>query len=190
MWAFLYQALTLKQTPRIGWVQRGVVQAESVAAHSYGVALIALALADSRPEWVWDRPKLLTLALLHDLPEAITSDLPAPIKQFLPRIDGESAKTIAERAALAVLTEGLSFGREWQKAWEELVTNQSAEAQLIHDADKLDLYLQAYRYEQETGNQRLDEFWRTKPTFHYPFCQELYEALYTTLETKCTLKKN
>ena len=42
----LLDAHRLKRTPRTGWVMRGVPDAESVADHSYGVAFIALLLAE------------------------------------------------------------------------------------------------------------------------------------------------
>ena len=35
----------LKRTARTGWAQRGVPNAENVAAHSFGVVFVALVLA-------------------------------------------------------------------------------------------------------------------------------------------------
>ena len=37
----------LKRTARTGWVQRGVPNAENVAAHSFGVVFVALVLAQA-----------------------------------------------------------------------------------------------------------------------------------------------
>jgi len=62
----LRAANRLKLVPRTGWLLRGVQPAESVADHTYGVALTALLLADLIAELV-DRERLLILALLHDL---------------------------------------------------------------------------------------------------------------------------
>ena len=45
---FLAELMRLKSTPRIGWLLRGVRDVESVAAHSFGVAVIAMLLADAR----------------------------------------------------------------------------------------------------------------------------------------------
>ncbi len=44
------QGNQLKNTVRTGWVQRGVPEAESVAAHSYGVTFITLILAHNLDE--------------------------------------------------------------------------------------------------------------------------------------------
>ena len=42
----LLESATLKRMPRTGWGMRGVAPVESVAEHSFGVGLVALALAD------------------------------------------------------------------------------------------------------------------------------------------------
>ena len=42
--ALLLDVLGLKALDRTGWVRRGVQSAESVAAHSWGVAWLVLAL--------------------------------------------------------------------------------------------------------------------------------------------------
>ncbi|HEY9283293.1 MAG TPA: HD domain-containing protein, partial [Pyrinomonadaceae bacterium] len=67
----------LKRLDRTGWVLRGLAPgAESVAAHSYGVAVAAMLLADLvRARGVeLDVERVLRLALLHDLAEARTGD--------------------------------------------------------------------------------------------------------------------
>src|SRR5262245_57028480 len=76
---FLHRAGRLKATPRTGWIDRGVPvgEAESVADHSFRVALLAwlaahLAAADDP---ALDVDRVLALALIHDLAEALTGDL-------------------------------------------------------------------------------------------------------------------
>ena len=70
-------AQRLKRVPRTGWLLRGVPhgEGESVAAHSHGMALVALALAETLPQPL-DRGRLLAMCLLHDLAEAILGDWP------------------------------------------------------------------------------------------------------------------
>jgi 5'-deoxynucleotidase YfbR-like HD superfamily hydrolase len=58
-----------------------------------------------------------------------------------------------------------------------LKEGRTVEARLVHDADKIDLYLQALVYEQQSGNRRLEEFWQKPAAFHFPQAQALYEAL-------------
>ncbi|MCA9944767.1 MAG: HD domain-containing protein, partial [Anaerolineales bacterium] len=73
----------LKRTPRTGWVQRGVPNAENVAAHSFGVVFAAMVLAQVVEEEL-DLGRLLAIAALHDLPEALTTDIPTPAWRYLP----------------------------------------------------------------------------------------------------------
>ncbi len=71
-------AAKLKSVPRTGWLDRGVepVQVESVADHSFGVALLAWACAlQRRAEGAAiDPERVLKLAIIHDLAEAETGD--------------------------------------------------------------------------------------------------------------------
>ncbi|MCA9779191.1 MAG: HD domain-containing protein, partial [Candidatus Eremiobacteraeota bacterium] len=63
----LRHLLRLKTVSRQGWTRHPIPQAavESVADHSYGVALLALLMCP--PEL--NRSRVLELALLHDLAE-------------------------------------------------------------------------------------------------------------------------
>jgi 5'-deoxynucleotidase YfbR-like HD superfamily hydrolase len=61
--------------------------------------------------------------------------------------------------------------------WEELQVNETAEAHLIHDADKVDLFLQALIYEEQTGNQHLQEFWDIPAEFYFPQSKAIYDQL-------------
>jgi putative hydrolase of HD superfamily len=162
----------LKRTARTGWAQRGIANPEDVAAHSYGVAFTALALA----ELVAPRPDLaavLVMALLHDLPEGLTSDIPTPAWRYLPR----SEKKGAERRALEDIVAGAPFAPGFLRWWDELVANETVEARLVHDADKLDQVLQAFVYERQTGNRQLAEFWTNPHVFHTAEAQAVYDEL-------------
>ena len=68
-------------------------------------------------------------------------------------------------------------GRRLLAWWEELLANETAEAQLVHDADKLDQFLQAYIYERQTGTRALQEFWLIAHRYYYPQAQALYDEL-------------
>jgi putative hydrolase of HD superfamily len=164
----------LKRTVRTGWVQRGIVNAESVAAHSYGVIFVVMVLAESI-DMPMDVGKALAMAALHDLPEGLTSDIPTPAWQLLP----SGVKAGAEREAMGVILSRAPFASRLMDLWEELIAGETAEAKLVHDADKLDMFLQAIVYEGQTGNQRLDEFWHKPRLFHFPEAQAIYDELRT-----------
>src|SRR2546428_11702018 len=72
----------LKLEPRRGWKEKlRLSHVESVADHSYGVAMLCLFQAWSRGGY--DLERLLKLALIHDLDEAITGDLTPEDKRRL-----------------------------------------------------------------------------------------------------------
>jgi putative hydrolase of HD superfamily len=162
----------LKRTARTGWVQRGVSNAESVAAHSYGVVYTALVLVQLVAEPV-DVPRVLAMAALHDLPEALTTDIPTPAWRYLP----DGVKTAVERRAMQEMLANTPVAPQWMALWEELHASQTAEARLVHDADKLEMYLQAVMYEMQQGNRQLAEFWSTPHTFYFPQTQAIYDVL-------------
>ncbi|MCB9007440.1 MAG: HD family hydrolase [Ardenticatenaceae bacterium] len=162
----------LKRTPRTGWVQRGVPNAENVAAHSFGVVFAAMVLAQVVEEEL-DLGRLLAIAALHDLPEALTTDIPTPAWRYLP----PGIKTAVERGAMQEMLSETEFAPAFMELWEELHAAQTPEAKLVHDADKLDMFLQAMVYEKQTGNQQLEEFWERPYTFHSPQAQAIYDSL-------------
>lgn len=144
-------AVVLKFTPRTGWLQRGVAQPESVAEHSYGVALLALLVADQTGRL--DRGKLLAIALLHDLAEAMLGDLPASARRLL----GAEAKHAAERRAMEELLAALPQS-DYLALWDEYARGVSPEARLVKGLDRIEMLVQALAYER-AGSRALDEFW-------------------------------
>jgi len=162
----------LKRTARAGWGQRGVAAPENVAAHSYGVVFAALLLAEIVMEPL-DLAAVLAMAALHDLPEGLTTDIPAPAWRFLPA----GAKAAAELQAMEQIVGDAPPASRLLNWWEQLRENETPEARLVHDADKIDTYLQAYVYERQTGNRQLVEFWARPHRFYYPQAQALYDLL-------------
>ncbi|HPF71874.1 MAG TPA: HD domain-containing protein [Candidatus Krumholzibacteria bacterium] len=164
----------LKTTPRTGWVQRGIPRAESVADHSHGVALAALLLCDLVDGPV-DRALVLTMAILHDLPEAVTGDLSLGASRLLP----PGAKAAGEAAAMAELGAGLPLFGGWRAAWERFEAQDSIEAEIVRDADRIDLLSQALVYERTVGTRELEEFWTFAPvsSFRLAASRALVEAL-------------
>ena len=85
------QIVALKLLPRVGWLQRGIANAESVAEHSFGLA--ALALIFTAADDSVDRERVLAMALVHDVAEALIGDLPFSARRLI----GEAVKRDAER---------------------------------------------------------------------------------------------
>lgn len=154
---FLTELMRLKALPRTGWLLRGVREVESIADHGFGVAWIAMLLADravavGMPVSV---EKVLRFALLHDLSEARTGDLPSTIKPYFP---GTTLQQTDEQVTRDILQPLGESGVEYLALWHEYEQRASLEARLVKAADKLDLLCQAREYE-KGGAQNLAEFW-------------------------------
>jgi putative hydrolase of HD superfamily len=162
----------LKRTIRSGWGQRGVPEVENVAAHSYGTAFIALVMVELIKQPM-NLKNVLFMSLLHDLPEGITTDIPAPAWRLFPT----GVKSDVENTAMQKIFGDLPFKKDFLSYWDELQKGETAEARLVHDCDKLDMYLQALMYELETGNQKLGEFWRLEYEFEFKEAQALFDEL-------------
>ena len=135
----LLRFMELKDVQRAGWVRAGVQSPESVAAHSWGMAVLALKLC---PEGL-DLTEVLKLCLVHDLPEVIVGDLTP--------YDDTSTKAADERTAMETLAP------EWVELFDAYEGQTTAEARFVKSLDKLDMGLQALIYQQTQGV-NLDEF--------------------------------
>jgi putative hydrolase of HD superfamily len=143
---FIAKAGRLKRLPRTGWVESDVPDPESVADHSFRVALIAMILSDAQK---LDTLKTVRMALLHDLAEAETGDLTPSQKEA----DIEGFKH-AEDAAMVRLLDKLpeAIRGAYRAAWREFSDASTEEARLVRDADKLEMVMQASEYQQEMGD--------------------------------------
>lgn len=181
---FLSELIRLKAVPRLGWLLRGVRDVESVADHSFGVAFVAMLLADlaQRQGLEPNVEKVLRMALLHDLTEARTGDLPNTGKQYF---DKGALHAADERAADAILSGLGAIGEEYFLLWQEYEERTSLEARIVKAADKLDLLLQAREYE-KGGAQTLQEFWQNSET---DFSSLKLDELITDLVTELTASR-
>jgi putative hydrolases of HD superfamily len=150
--ALYTQIATLKLLPRTGWLQRG--DAESVLGHTLDIGHAALALLIGDTIDGLDRGKLLMIAMLHDLAEALLSDLPASAKRFI----GADHKHAAERSALEEMLARLPNRAEYLVLWDEYTRGCSREARLVKGIDRIEMLTQALAYER-AGSRTLGEFW-------------------------------
>ncbi len=145
---FWSHALRLKNEPRRGWLQTlHVRKIESVADHSFGVAILGLFEAERRG---YDVGHVLRLALVHDLEEAITGDLTPGDKKRLTSKEVSRRKKRARHQILAALPGKQKTGLE--RAWSELQAGRTKEARLVKDLDKLEMALQASDYASKGAN--------------------------------------
>ncbi|MFN0086884.1 MAG: HD domain-containing protein [Blastocatellia bacterium] len=156
---FLTELMRLKSVPRIGWLLRGVRDVESVASHTYGVAVIAMLLADRARErgMKVDVERVLRMALMHDLTEARTGDLPSTIKKYFGKKNVKDADDMIAGEMFAALG---PLGESYRELWLEYEHRECLESKLVKAADKFDLLLQSIEYEKGGANS-LQEFWES-----------------------------
>ena len=136
---FLLRALALKDRPRRGWYRAGLARPESVADHSWGIALLAATLCPPS----LDRARVLELAILHDVCEVAVGDLVPG------EYESRAAKLGLEREGLLELLAGSPepLRARVLGAFDEMAAEQTAEARFVHELDKLEMALQAKRYQ-------------------------------------------
>ena len=78
LFAFFERLKTMSSIQRFGTLP--MIQSESVAAHSFNVAILSLLIADYDEDLKIDHALLMRKALFHDFEETILSDIPNPIK--------------------------------------------------------------------------------------------------------------
>jgi putative hydrolase of HD superfamily len=126
----LFEARMLRHIPRSGFQFLGAGR-ESVAEHVYSTTFIAYTMAQMHPEL--DRLKLMSMCLVHDLPEARIGDLNSVQKAYV---------SADEQKAVADALDGVAFADELRSLLEEYASGSSPEAQLARDADQISLIIE------------------------------------------------
>lgn len=132
--AFLRHAERLKTVTRTAWTSAG--KQESTAEHTWRLCLFALSLRPWFPEL--DFGRVLGIAIVHDLGEAIGGDISAVAQVGVP------PKVEQERRDLLQLLEPAPAPAQKQivALWEEYNAATSPEAKFVKAVDKLETILQ------------------------------------------------
>jgi len=147
---FLKMAGRLKRTPRAGWVEVGIRQPESVADHTFRTSILCMIYADIEDI---NHLKLLRMALIHDLPEAIIGDL-TPSKKTKESKEKEDA---AMSQILDLLPK--KQREKYMTVWNEYQEEKTREAKAVRQLEKLEMALQAKEYEKaKSTSQSLKRF--------------------------------
>ena len=146
---FFHLAGKLKLEKRRGWLDRGVRDCESVADHSFRLALMSLVFAERQK---LDAGRALKLAIVHDLPEAICGDIAVRVKEEMQKVPNNEKKRLEENALkqeMELLP--LDVAREVKALWKEYEARETKEAKLVYELDRLEAIFQAVEYE-KAGN--------------------------------------
>lgn len=158
------EIMQLKALARAGWVRVGIENPESVAAHSWGLAMLCLEWAPKSTKTL-NLQRVLQIALIHDVPEIISGDI-TPHDGITPlqkrHLEQEAAKKI--------------FPQHLYELWQEYLENQTPEAHFVHQMDKIEMAIQAiaYREEQHT-TEFIDSARRKLDTEHMHILDQILE---------------
>lgn len=183
MLPFLIELQRLKRLDRTGFTLRGLPNGtESVAAHSFGVAVTAMTFADelqSRGVSV-NLERLLRMALLHDWAETRVGDMPKTATSYF----GVEVRKRAETAAFAdVVSKAGGANSLYRELYDDYEQRRSLEARLVKAADVIDLLVQVLALER-AGARGLEEFWEVVEAgdFHLEGpAQEILRELFAAL---------
>ena len=169
---FFKTAANLKNIPRQGWIDKlSINNSESVAEHSYSMAIIGMVISDLEN---YDSEKILKMILLHDLAESRIGDL-------TPGQLNKERKAVMENNAFCQITDELpdAIKSQYLKIWTEYQEDASPESKLVHQMDKLEMALQAKSY-QNNGHdpKRLESFFESaKAGITNPKLKEIFAEI-------------
>ena len=129
----------MKKIPRQGWIDKlSVNHPESVADHVFSMAIMGMIFSDLENQ---DTEKILKIILLHDLAESIMGDM-------TPDQISKEEKIVLENKTMKNILKNLppSIQKQYGLLWEEYQSNNSKEAKIVHQLDKLEMALQAKIY--------------------------------------------
>jgi putative hydrolase of HD superfamily len=154
----------LKETKRTGWINRKIPNAESVADHCFRMAIIAMLLAKKAKV---NQNRAVKMAIVHDLAEAITGDIPRDrIDDYgnsvgiKPNYSDKQKHEAEEKALLEMVKlldkknskEIISLGKEYKQRKTKLSC-------FVKELDRLELMLQALEYKKQfPENKTIDDF--------------------------------
>jgi len=132
--AFFQETERMKTQRRVAWLSDGTK--ESVAEHSWRLALMAMCLAPMEPGL--DVCRVIKLSLVHDLGEADEGDVSAAEEEDRER------KLEREKCCLLRLTKELpeQTAEEILALWQEYCGGNTAESRFVRGLDKLETIFQ------------------------------------------------
>ncbi|ERL92693.1 5'-deoxynucleotidase HDDC2 [Dendroctonus ponderosae] len=168
---FLEFVNDLKHLPRRGWIFSKIKDHETISGHMYAMALMTFLLGNDSK---LDRIKCLQLSLVHDLAEAVVTDLtphdnvPEDVKH---QLEDEAMKKITSHIG--------SAGSQIYDLYKEYESKATPEAKFVKDLDRFDLLFTAANYEKRDNHpQKCQEYFDAlNGKFEHPFIKKLVDTL-------------
>lgn len=147
---FLLEVGALKSLPRMGWLDAGIKDPETIAGHSMRAAIIAWVLCETEKA---DSARTVKMALLHDIHETRSGDTTTVTKIYLTNYREAEARAIVD------ISKNLppKAANEYRGLMVEFLRCRTIEAKVARDADKLEQLLQAKEYS-DIGYRTVEEW--------------------------------
>ncbi len=161
---FFIEIGKLKRQKRKGWVLRGVKDPETIAAHTFRVAILAWFLGEQKKLNI---NKILKISLIHDLCEVYAGDT-TPYDELLPKDKKRWKEIISkwprlskvekekiflkkykkENRALAklIFKLPLSLKKEIKNLWKDYEKGLTPEGRFVRQVDRIENLIQALEY--------------------------------------------
>jgi len=155
---FLSEIGKLKDVDRTGWKIYKVRDPESVADHSFRIAIMAMLYSKNLG---LDEDKCVKMSLVHDLEEVYTGDIATRADEKNQAVNNTKKEKI-ERSAFDKLMKLLDDKEEIAELWQEYHECKTPEAKWVNDLDKVEMVLQALDYKKgKRTKEDLEEFFQT-----------------------------
>ena len=169
---FFKIAANLKKINRQGWIDKLTLDnPESVADHSYSMAVMSMVISDLEN---YDTEKILKMVLLHDLTESKIGD-------YTPEQISNEKKNKLENNAFDEIIKNLPdlIKSQYLQIWQEYQENTSLESKIVHQIDRLEMALQAKIYQKDGHSQeKLESFFESaKADITDPKLKELFTKI-------------
>ncbi len=155
---FFKTAANLKKISRQGWIDKlSLDNPESVADHSYSMAVMSMVISDLEN---YNSEKILKMVLLHDLAESKIGD-------YTPEQLSNEKKNKLENKAFDEIIKNLPdlIKSQYLQIWQEYQENTSPESKIVHQIDRLEMALQAKIYQKDGySRDKLESFFESAKT--------------------------
>ena len=185
---FAKKVRELKDLKRTGWVEKGVLDPESVADHSFMLAVLAYVYSK---KFGFDTDKCVKMALLHDICEVYSGDIPDKIRdEDQPVPDERKRELEAQGLKKTISFLPQDFAEEVYSLWKEFEARETKEAKLVKDLDKLEMCMQAGEYAKNGNREKFEEFFEDgELNIKTPEIKNLFEKVYADFKAFAETKQ-
>ena len=193
---FLIEIGKLKKIKRKGWIIRKVKNPETIADHSFRIAILAWFLGKEKR---FDTKKILKMALIHDLCEVYAGDI-TPYDKILPKDKKQQKKVLKKWPRFSKSEDIERLLEKHKKEWKSLVRLTSKlpsetreeiinlwldyeecltkEGRFVRQVDKIENLLQALEYWKKDKKFPIKPWWvEIKETIDDPLLLQFIDTL-------------